>query len=67
MTTSGSVVSRIISTDDHVIEPPDVWLARLPRRYHDVAPRKARAPLGEAVLRDGKVAITVGTDGPESD
>jgi hypothetical protein len=29
----------IVSVDDHVIEPPRVWLDRLPRGYHDVAPR----------------------------
>ena len=29
----------IVSVDDHVIEPPRVWLDRLPRKYHDVAPR----------------------------
>jgi predicted TIM-barrel fold metal-dependent hydrolase len=26
---------RIISVDDHVIEAPDVWTSRLPKRYHD--------------------------------
>jgi predicted TIM-barrel fold metal-dependent hydrolase len=29
----------LISVDDHVIEPPRVWLDRLPAKYHDVAPR----------------------------
>jgi predicted TIM-barrel fold metal-dependent hydrolase len=29
----------ITSVDDHVIEPPHVWLDRLPEKYHDVAPR----------------------------
>jgi predicted TIM-barrel fold metal-dependent hydrolase len=30
---------KLISCDDHVIEPPRLWLDRLPARYHDVAPR----------------------------
>ena len=30
---------KIISVDDHVIEPPNVWLDRLPAKYHDVGPR----------------------------
>jgi predicted TIM-barrel fold metal-dependent hydrolase len=30
---------RIISVDDHVIEPPHVWLDRVPRRDRDRAPR----------------------------
>jgi predicted TIM-barrel fold metal-dependent hydrolase len=29
----------LVSVDDHVIEPPNVWLDRLPKKYHDVAPR----------------------------
>ena len=29
----------IVSVDDHVIEPPNVWLDRLPSKYKDVAPR----------------------------
>jgi len=29
----------LVSVDDHVIEPPNVWLDRLPAKYHDVAPR----------------------------
>ena len=32
----------IISVDDHVIEPPDVWTSRLPARYRDVGPRVVR-------------------------
>lgn len=30
---------RIISVDDHVIEPADVWQDRLPAKYRDVGPR----------------------------
>jgi len=33
---------KIISVDDHVIEPPDVWLNRLPAKYKDRAPRLQR-------------------------
>lgn len=29
----------IVSVDDHVIEPPDVWQSRLPRRLRDSGPR----------------------------
>jgi predicted TIM-barrel fold metal-dependent hydrolase len=29
----------ITSVDDHVIEPPNVWLDRLPKKYHDTCPR----------------------------
>lgn len=30
---------RIVSVDDHVIEPRDVWTSRLPSKYSDVWPR----------------------------
>lgn len=33
---------RLISVDDHVIEPPDVWTTRLPDKYADVGPRVKR-------------------------
>jgi hypothetical protein len=33
---------RIISVDDHVIEPMDLWTDRLPAKYHDRAPRIER-------------------------
>ena len=29
----------IISTDDHLIEPPNLWVDRVPARYRDVVPR----------------------------
>jgi predicted TIM-barrel fold metal-dependent hydrolase len=32
-------IPRIISVDDHVIEPADVWTSRLPAKYADVGPR----------------------------
>jgi len=31
-TTIGSI-PRIISVDDHVVEPPDLWTSRLPRQF----------------------------------
>ena len=37
---------KFISVDDHVIEPPTVWLDRLPAKYHDVAPRVERHGMG---------------------
>jgi len=31
--------TKVISVDDHVVEPPEVWLNRLPSKYRDVGPR----------------------------
>jgi predicted TIM-barrel fold metal-dependent hydrolase len=36
------MLPRLISVDDHVIEPKNVWLDRLPLKYHDRAPRVER-------------------------
>jgi predicted TIM-barrel fold metal-dependent hydrolase len=33
---------RIISVDDHVLEPGDLWSSRLPAQYVDVGPRLVR-------------------------
>ena len=35
-------IPRIISVDDHVVEPPDLWTNRLPARYRDRGPRVER-------------------------
>jgi predicted TIM-barrel fold metal-dependent hydrolase len=58
---------KIISVDDHVIEPPGVWQDRLPAKYKDVGPRVKRAPMGEMTFVGGKFAYAPGTDGPSCD
>src|SRR5688500_9697784 len=58
---------KIISVDDHVIEPPNVWLDRLPSKYHDVGPRIERMPLEEITMIGGAYQIKPGTDGPPCD
>ena len=35
-------IPRIISVDDHVVEPPDLWTSRLPAKYRDRGPRVER-------------------------
>jgi predicted TIM-barrel fold metal-dependent hydrolase len=35
-------IPKIISVDDHVIEPPNVWQDRLPQKYKAVGPRIER-------------------------
>ncbi len=32
----------IVSPDDHLVEPADLWTSRLPQRYRDVGPRIVR-------------------------
>ena len=35
-------IPKIISVDDHVIEPPNVWQDRLPEKFKEVGPRLDR-------------------------
>ena len=32
-------IPMIVSVDDHVVEPPDLFDGRLPAKYADLAPR----------------------------
>ena len=36
------VIPRIVSVDDHVIEPADTWTKRLPAKYREIGPRLER-------------------------
>ncbi len=44
----------IVSADDHVVEPPQVWTDRLPAKFLDRAPRFIRDGEQEYWLFDGK-------------
>jgi len=61
---------KIISVDDHVIEPAGVWMDRLPSKYRDVGPRIVRAPVKEITFVGGKFTPVMGEkgdDGPVAD
>lgn len=53
----------IISVDDHVVEPPNVWTDRLPSKYADVGPRIVRAPVKELSFVGGKFTAEPGNAG----
>ena len=42
MTSPTVEIPRIISVDDHVVEPPDLWTSRVPEKYRDRAPKVVR-------------------------
>jgi predicted TIM-barrel fold metal-dependent hydrolase len=44
---------KVISVDDHVIEPADVWQSRLPAEYRDVGPRVVRTKIAEMTFVGG--------------
>lgn len=47
----------LISVDDHIIEPPDLFDGHLPEKYRDVAPRIVRRDDGADVWRFGEVEV----------
>src|SRR5438309_6863140 len=47
----------LISVDDHLIEPPDVFLDHLPAEYQDRAPKLVRREDGADVWQFGGAAI----------
>jgi predicted TIM-barrel fold metal-dependent hydrolase len=53
----------IISVDDHVVEPAQVWSDRLPAKYREIGPRVVRAPLGDMQFVGGKFSYTSAADG----
>ncbi|HEX9682680.1 MAG TPA: amidohydrolase family protein [Acidimicrobiales bacterium] len=44
---------KIISVDDHVVEPPHVWQTWLPEKYREQGPRVERKKWGDFVHRPG--------------
>ena len=42
----------IISADSHVMEPPELWIERLPAEFRDVAPRFAPRKTAEEAKTD---------------
>ncbi|MET0324971.1 MAG: amidohydrolase family protein [Ilumatobacteraceae bacterium] len=54
---------KIISVDDHVVEPPTVWTDRLPARYRDRGPRVVREQ-GVSLREDGGLRWVNDPDAP---
>jgi predicted TIM-barrel fold metal-dependent hydrolase len=50
----------MISVDDHVLEPPNVWQDRVPARYKDVAPKIVMKDGQEAWQYEGRLFPTSG-------
>ena len=42
-----STFPKIISVDDHIMEPPNVWQDRLPEKYRSVGPRVVRQKVAD--------------------
>ncbi len=50
----------LISVDDHVIEPPDVWSSRLPEKYQEAGPHVIEADGRQFWLYEGNRGETMG-------
>ena len=51
----------LVSVDDHVVEPPDLFDGHLPEKWRDVAPRMVRRDDGTDVwLYEGKEIVNIG-------
>lgn len=50
----------MVSVDDHVLEPPNVWTDRVPARYRDVAPRLVQTADGEFWAYEDRLVYTGG-------
>jgi predicted TIM-barrel fold metal-dependent hydrolase len=59
-----AAIPMIVSVDDHVVEPPDLWSSRLPAKYRDVGPRIEYHPSGTPILDGGMYHEAPGTEGP---
>jgi predicted TIM-barrel fold metal-dependent hydrolase len=61
----GPTIPPIVSVDDHVVEPPHLWTAWLPKRLRDDGPRVVRASWQR---RPGSPpSFEMATSGPETD
>jgi predicted TIM-barrel fold metal-dependent hydrolase len=58
-------IPRIISVDDHVIEPTDVWTKRLPASYQEVGPRVVRKKLKGMSYVGGNFSWEEATEGED--
>jgi predicted TIM-barrel fold metal-dependent hydrolase len=65
-TTTDSDTIKIISVDDHLIEPPTLWQERLPQKYREIGPRVVRSQ-GVGELMDGKLEFKETPDGRQWD
>ncbi len=56
---------RIISVDDHVVEPRDLWQERLPLKYRDLGPRVVRQK-GHVVYNEARQPGFALSDEPDA-
>lgn len=64
----GSGLPMIVSVDDHIVEPPDLWERWLPARFRDRAPRVERRGIAGLEFTGGtSYEIVYSDDAPPAD
>jgi predicted TIM-barrel fold metal-dependent hydrolase len=59
---------KIVSVDDHVVEPPHLWQAWLPEKYREAGPHSERRGIGTMRhIGGGAYEQTFDADGPQAD
>jgi predicted TIM-barrel fold metal-dependent hydrolase len=56
-------IPKIISVDDHVVEPPHLWQTWLPKKHRERGPKIELLPTGEVKMVDGRYVERPGTSG----
>ena len=52
---------RLLSADSHIVEPADLWLTRMDKKWRDKAPRiEALDESGDYIVIDGLRAAALG-------
>src|SRR5688572_25418479 len=64
-TEGGITIPRIISVDDHVIEPPELWFDRLSAKYRNNGPRVERTKASHGKWEHGELVFTEDPDDPD--
>ena len=59
---------RILSADSHILEPPDLWTARMDKQWRDRAPRiEALDDKGDYIIIEGMRPRPLAFEGPMAD
>ena len=57
---------KVVSSDSHVVEPPDVWTERMPSKFKDKAPRVVREESGDFWYIDEDQVFSASLGGAEA-
>ena len=57
-------VESFISADSHVVEPADLWITRMDKRFRDRAPRLQARDNGDYWVVEGPHTLPIGLFGP---